>query len=155
MNAPGFLKRGRQQVQHHHPADLDAASTVQMFAGRLKAERTEAQAVGDQAEQAVIRATQLTKEIMAMVDKAKACAVDIEREGLAFIARVQKQQEDFNRRTENFVRSATELHSGLHDVLAKVAEEKKPEQVDADPEQAASIEEGLAEIVELKAGERK
>jgi hypothetical protein len=53
------------------------------------------------------------------------------------------------------VRSATELHSGLHDVLSKVAEEKKPEQVEADPEQAASIEEGLAEIVELKAGERK
>lgn len=155
MNAPQFLRRNQPTEKREpimHPVDLDnAANSVDFYAGKAKQQRTEAQAVGDIAEQAVIRATQLTKEVMQMIDKAKACAVEIEREGLAFIANVQKQQEDFNRRTENFVRSATELHSGLHEVLAKVGEEKKPQAVEVAPEQAQEIDEGIAEIVELKA----
>lgn len=158
MNAPSFLRRNQAAVKREpllHPVDLDhQASTVQLFAGKLRPQRTEAEAVGDIAEQAVIRATQLTREVDAMIDKAKAIANDIERDGLALIAAVQKQQEEFNARTENFVRSATELHTGLRDVLSKVGkprEQEPPAELPA--ETAATIETGLADMVQTHAAQ--
>lgn len=152
MNAPQFLRRQQAAAKREpllHPVDLDqAANTVDLYAGRAKQQRTEAQVIGDTAEQAVIRATQLSKEVMQMVDRSKAIAAEIEREGLRLIAQVQAEQDAFNKRTEGFIASATTLHDGLLDVLAKVSKPQEPTApAEISAETAETIQSGIAEIL--------
>lgn len=150
MNAPQFLRRKREPLSH--PVDLDGlANAVDMYAKRVKQNKTEAMVVADMAEQAVLRATQITKEVMAVVDKAKAIAAEIESAGLRLIGEVQKQQDEFNRRTENFIASASTLHDGLRDVLAKVGGDAPQQTLEAEPKPAAEMEADIADVVHNKA----
>jgi formate-dependent phosphoribosylglycinamide formyltransferase (GAR transformylase) len=147
LNAPQFLRRAAPKAPPH-PVDLDAHAAIDQQLQQIVQRKTEAQVVGDTAEHAVMRATQLKKEVLEMVDKAKDVAAAIEREGLALIAAVQQQQEDFNRRTTAFVESAATLHTGLRDVLSKVGTPKPVETTAELP--AATLEDigtGIAKIV--------
>lgn len=162
MNAPGFLRRRTPNDERQvrglpplpHPVDLDqAANTVDLYAGKAKQQRTEAQVVGDTAEQAVMRATQLSKEVIAMIDKSKAIVQQIESAGLRLIAEAQRQQDEFNNRAETFMQSAVTLHDGLLDVLAKVGKKEDQKVVDVET-RAAALESGLAEMVQGHAAER-
>lgn len=159
MNAPQFLRRNQPTARREpllHPVDLDqAAEAVDFYAGKAKQQRTEAQAVGDIAEQAVLRATQLSKEVTAMIDKAKAVTNQIESEGLRLIAEVQRQQDEFNKRTEAFIESATTLHNGLLDTLAKVGKTATPQTVEPEPLPAAELEADITEVVNNKTAARQ
>ena len=80
----------------------------------------EAQTIGDVAAAAVSQAERLKTEIMALIERGRTVADDLERDGLALIEMTQQQQIAFNDRCQRFFESTDDLHAGLRDIMKKI-----------------------------------